>query len=70
MANKGLILMLYALVLMVSTAPGVVVGIVLGVALEAPPFLMGLPVFLWNTGVSALVYFLCKETISNIELKA
>lgn len=31
---------------------------------------MGLPVFLWNTGVSALVYFLCKETIGDIELKA
>ena len=30
---------------------------------------MGLPVFLWNTGVSALVYFLCKETIGDIELK-
>lgn len=70
MANKGLILMLYALVLMVCTAPGVVIGIVLGVALHASPFVMGLPVFLWNTGVSALVYFLCKETIGNIELKA
>ncbi len=69
MANKGLILMLYALVLMVSTAPGVVVGIVLGVVFQAPSFLMGLPVFFWNTGVSALVYLLCKETISNIELK-
>ena len=70
MANKGMILMLYALVLMVSTAPGVAAGIVLGVAFQAPPFLMGLPVFLWNTGVSALVYFLCKETIGDIELKA
>ena len=70
MANKGLILMLYALVLMVCTAPGVVIGVVLGVALHASPFVMGLPVFLWNTGVSALVYFLCKETIGNIELKA
>ena len=40
------------------------------VAFQAPPFLMGLPVFLWNTGVSALVYFLCKETIGDIELKA
>ena len=70
MANKGMILMLYALVLMVSTAPGVAAGVVLGVAFQAPPFLMGLPVFLWNTGVSALVYFLCKETIGDIELKA
>ena len=69
MANKGMILMLYALVLMVSTAPGVAAGVVLGVAFQAPPFLMGLPVFLWNTGVSALVYFLCKETIGDIELK-
>ena len=44
-----MILMLYALVLMVSTAPGVAAGVVLGVAFQAPPFLMGLPVFLWNT---------------------
>ena len=34
MANKGMILMLYALVLMVSTAPGVAAGVVLGVAFQ------------------------------------
>lgn len=65
MANKGMILMLYALVLMVSTAPGVAAGVVLGVAFQAPPFLMGLPVFLWNTA-SAPWFISCARRPSEI----
>lgn len=68
MANKGLILMLYMLLLILIVAPGLIVGLVMLFVFEVPGVMMGIPVFLWNFIASAGIYLLCKTTLHDMEV--
>lgn len=69
-ANKGLIMMLYMLVLLLLVMPGVVVSIVLLVTMGdfLPAIVLGAPVVIWNLVASAGVFALCRNTLENVEL--
>lgn len=69
MANKGLIMVLYMTLLMVILAPGIAIGVIMAVCIPTmPKVLMGVPVFVWNTAVSAGIYMLCKNTLHDMEI--
>jgi hypothetical protein len=67
MANRGLIMMLYMLMLLLIVAPGVAAGVVLYYALQTPGFVMGLPVIAWNLLASAGIYALCHGILHDME---
>ena len=69
-ANKGLIMMVYMLLLLLLVLPGVIGSVVL-VALFGdvlPAIVMGLPFVVWNLLVSAGVFALCRNALENVEL--
>lgn len=68
LANKGLILFLYVLMILILVLPGLVVGLVLGFCVEGMPrALMGLPVVVWNLIVSAGIYGLFRNILHDME---
>ena len=68
LANKGLILFLYVLMILILVLPGLVVGLVLGFCVEGMPLsLMGLPVAIWNLIVSAGIYGLFRNILHDME---
>ncbi|MGI6262147.1 MAG: putative ABC exporter domain-containing protein [Acutalibacteraceae bacterium] len=67
MTNKGMIILLYMLMLGVILLPGVVVGFVLTVALGLSISWMLVSVIVWNFIVSALIYLLCRATLHSME---
>lgn len=67
MANKGMFILLYVLMLGVLLLPGVIVGIVLTVALELSVSWMLVSVIVWNFIVSVLIYLLCRATLHSME---
>ena len=70
MANKGLILVLYLLMLLVIIAPGLAAAILLKVYLPAMPgALMALPLAMWNVLVSLGIYAVCRNTLHDMELR-
>lgn len=74
-ANKGLMMVAYMLMLMVIVAPGLAAGIILGVnnmmaATGIPTALvMGAPLVVWNIGVSFLLCYLCRGILHDMEVK-
>ena len=73
-ANKGLLMIAYMLLLLLVCAPGLAVGIVLGVlnmngGVLPTSLVMGLPVVIWNTGISLLLFYLCRGILHNMEVK-
>lgn len=56
MANKGLILVLYCLMILVLVLPGLAIGLVLYFAFHTPGPVMGIPVALWNAAISFGIY--------------
>ena len=67
-ANKGLLVVLYMLLLMALVAPGIIAGVVLGVLIEGmPKILMALPVIVWNILLTLAGYALSRNTLHNME---
>lgn len=69
-ANKGLIMMLYMVILVLLVLPGVGLSLVLLVTMGnfLPAIVIGMPVVLWNLAVSAGIFVLCRNTLENVEL--
>lgn len=68
MANKGLIMVLYMLLVLAIMAPGPIIGAILYFTVHIPAPAMGIPVFLWNTAVSVGVYALSQSTLHDMEV--
>lgn len=64
--NKVLIIGLFIFAMLILALPGVVVGIILGNAYGTAAAMLVISV--WNTGVSALVAFLCRDILNYAEL--
>ncbi len=67
MANKGLIMVLYILLVLLLVLPGLLVGVVLYFVFHTPGAVMGIPVILWNIGLSFGIYAICQNTLHNME---
>lgn len=68
MANKGLIMLFYILLLMVLLAPGVVISAVLYFNFSSlPGLIVGLPDVIWNIGVSLGIFAACRNMLSTVE---
>lgn len=72
MANKGVVLMLYMLLLILIAAPGIVGGVLLHMFVKSPaelaPFLFGLPVVCWNILVSLGIFYACRNLLGTAEM--
>lgn len=69
-ANKGLIMMLYMVVLLLMVLPGVGISFILLLTMGdfLPAIVIGLPVVIWNLAISTGVFALCRNTLDNVEL--
>ena len=67
MANKGLIMVLYILIVLLLTLPGLAAGLVLYFGFHTPGAVMGIPVAVWNIGLSFGIYAICQNTLHNME---
>ena len=67
MANKGLIIVLYILIVLLLTLPGIAAGLVLYFGFHTPGAVMGIPVAVWNIGLSFGIYAICQNTLHNME---
>ena len=67
MANKGLILVLYSLMLLALVLPGAVIGLVLYFVFHVPGPVMGIPVALWNAAVSFGILAICQNLLHDME---
>ncbi len=69
MSNRSLIMVAYMLLLLVLIAPGIILGVVLGVAVPGiSKVFMALPVILWNTLLALGCYALCRNTLHDMEV--
>ncbi len=70
MANKGLIVMLYLLMVLLIALPGGLVSIVLLIDCSfLPAFVIGLPVAGWNLLVSIGLIAACRNILGNMEMQ-
>lgn len=74
MGNQGLLLFLYALMLLILVLPGLAGGIVIGVLIDLavlpaalPTAIMALPLIIWNLLVSFGIYALCRGALHDME---
>lgn len=74
MGNQGLLLFLYALLLLILVLPGLAGGIVVGVMIDLavlpaalPTAIMALPLIIWNLLVSFGIYALCRGALHDME---
>lgn len=70
-ANQGLLLVLYMLLLGLLATPGVIAGAVLGVFTEKilPGAVMGVPVVLWNLLAAVGIFAFCRNTLHDMEVR-
>ena len=73
MSNRGLLMMLFMLVLLLLMAPGIALSIVTYIALAANGgtallLISALPMFGWNIIVSLVVIFCCRNLLANVEV--
>jgi hypothetical protein len=69
MANKGLIMILYMLLLAILLAPGVGGSVALFIfAKQMPGIVMGLPIFVCNMLISVGIFAACRNLLSTVEL--
>ena len=69
MANKGLIMILYMLLLAVLLAPGIGGSVALYIfAKQLPGIVIGLPVFVCNMLISVGIFAACRNLLSTVEL--
>lgn len=68
-SNKGLLMIAYMFILTLTVAPGVVCSALLaGFGNGLPGILVGLPVVVWNIGISVAIYAACRNILDNVEL--
>lgn len=72
MESKGLLLILYMILLILIASPGIAGGI-LFILFGNPPaglsvFLFGLPVVFWNLFASAVIFYACRNLLSTAEM--
>ena len=72
MANRGLFMMFYMLLLLLLMAPGIGGSVAVYMTLKSGPaaflmFLSGLPMVGWNVIVSLVILFCCRNLLSNTE---
>jgi hypothetical protein len=72
MANRGLFMMLYMLLLLLLMAPGIGGSVAVYMTLKSGPaafllFLSGLPMVGWNVIVSLVILFCCRNLLSDTE---
>ncbi len=69
LANKGLIMILYMILLVVLMAPGIGGSVALYIlARQVPGIVMGLPIFVWNLLVSVGIFYACRNLLNTVEL--
>lgn len=74
MANRGIVMVLYMFLLALIAAPGIggMVFVYMGAHASVPmsmlPFLMGLPVVVWNIFVTGLVFYICRNLLASVEM--
>ena len=69
MANQGLMLVLYMLVLFLLILPGLAAGIAVGLLLpDLPGAIMALPLAAWNLLVSLGIYALSRGALHDMEM--
>lgn len=69
MNKKGLLFLVYMLVLAIIAAPGVTCSILLAAFGNGlPGIVVGLPVVIWNIGISIGIFAACKNILDNMEL--
>lgn len=67
-ANKGLIMIFYMLLLLLLFAPGAAAsGILYYFASYLPGIIVGLPMVVWNIGISLGIFGLCRNMLSTVE---
>lgn len=67
-ANKGIMMLFYMLLLAVLFAPGAVIsGVLYWAAPWLPAFLAGLPIAVWNLTVSLGVFAACRNLLGTVE---
>jgi hypothetical protein len=67
-SNKGLILILYLLLLGIILAPGIAGSAVLyAFARQVPGIVMGLPILGWNLLVSVGIFYACRNLLTTVE---
>ncbi len=67
MTNKGMIMVLYMLLLLLILLPGIAAGAVLTFALGLTIHWMLVCVIVWNLIVSFLIYVICRSTLHSME---
>lgn len=70
--NRGPVMVLYMLLLLLVLSPGIAGTLIAAVALKASfegaaPLLAALPLVLWNILVSFLIFYLCRNILSSCE---
>ena len=69
MANQGLLLILYMLVLFLLTLPGLAAGITVGILLPGlPKAIMALPLSAWNLLAALGIYALSRGALHDMEV--
>ncbi|HEX3016853.1 MAG TPA: putative ABC exporter domain-containing protein [Caproicibacter sp.] len=73
MGNRGLIAILYMMMLAIIIAPGIIFSVILYFAVQSSPafilmFLVGLPTVAWNILASLVIVFCCRNLLSTAEM--
>ncbi len=74
MANRGLVAFLYIILLLLLLTPGIGAGIAVYYQMGNSPetlrlFLSGLPAAAWNTATSLVIYYACRNLLSDAEIE-
>ena len=68
-ANKGLLMIAYMFILVLTVAPGVVCSaLLLAFGNGLPGIVIGLPVVIWNVVISIGIFATCRNILDNVEL--
>jgi hypothetical protein len=67
--SKGLLVFAYMMIIGLTVAPGVVVSsLLLFLGHGLPGIVVGLPVVIWNVGISFVIFAACKNILHSIEV--
>ncbi|HEX3037696.1 MAG TPA: putative ABC exporter domain-containing protein [Oscillospiraceae bacterium] len=68
-SNRGLLMFVYMLILVLTVAPGVVCSALLvAFGNGLPGIVVGLPVVIWNVIISIVIFAACRNILDNVEL--
>ena len=67
-ANRGPVMFIYMLCVLLVAAPGIISSIMVWIfATGIPTFVIGLPFIVWTIGISILMIGLCRNILDNVE---